>query len=180
MKMTQAWGWLMAGVLAAGMNASYHDGGLQWVHRAAENIEHNSAAVLALASGHADQFLTEARLLTARNRTASCQLATTLARMQTRVTQLRAARSDNELAHFEVMSAREEEQLAKLEANRARMVAQVARIQIAPVAFNPAVFKSVVVLPACPRVRVNLPRLPRIKTPTLPVIHVETMGAGPV
>ncbi len=49
-QMTQAWGWLTAGVLAAGLNASYHDGGLQWAHQVADRVEHGSAAVLALAS----------------------------------------------------------------------------------------------------------------------------------
>jgi hypothetical protein len=60
---TQAWGWLAAGVLAAGLNASYHDGGLQWLHQAVDQVEHGSAAVLALAGGHADLFLAEARLV---------------------------------------------------------------------------------------------------------------------
>lgn len=60
---TQAWGWLAAAALAAGLNASYHDGGMQWLHHAVDQVEHSSAAVLALADGHADQFLAEARLV---------------------------------------------------------------------------------------------------------------------
>ena len=63
---TQAWGWLTAAVLAAGLNASYHDGGMQWAHRIADRVEHNSNAVLALATGHADEFVTEARVLSPR------------------------------------------------------------------------------------------------------------------
>ncbi len=66
-QMTQAWAWLTAGVLAAGLNASYHDGGLEWAHQVADRVEHGSAAVLALASGRADQVLSQAQLLTARN-----------------------------------------------------------------------------------------------------------------
>jgi hypothetical protein len=61
---TQAWGWLGAAVLAAGLNASYHDGGLEWAHNAVDQIQHRSAAVLALASGRADQFLAEAKWVT--------------------------------------------------------------------------------------------------------------------
>src|ERR1039458_1924177 len=90
MKMTQAWGWLVAAVLAAGLNASYHNGGLEWAHQIADRVEQGSAAVLAQASGHAGQFLTEARLLTARTETASCPFATTLTQVQTRI-----ARSSN-------------------------------------------------------------------------------------
>src|SRR5215469_1149640 len=60
---TQAWGWLGAAVLAAGLNSSYHDGGLQWAHEIADRVQHNTSAVLALATGRADQFLAEARML---------------------------------------------------------------------------------------------------------------------
>src|SRR5215475_10441809 len=62
---TQAWGWLAAAVLAAALNSSYHNGGLQWAHEIAERVEHNTGAVLALATGRADQFLAEARMLNA-------------------------------------------------------------------------------------------------------------------
>src|SRR5579863_7453501 len=91
--MTQAWGWLAAGVLAAGLNASYHNGGLQWAHQAADRLEVNSEAVLALASGQAAQVLSEARFVTQRNETASCPLATSMARVQSRVIQSRIVQS---------------------------------------------------------------------------------------
>src|ERR1700674_5537695 len=119
MKANQAWGWLAAGVLAAGLNANYYDGGFQWAHRVADRVGHSSAAVLALASGRADQFLSEAQMLTGRNEAISCPLGTMLARVQTGI-----AHSQPGLEHFDVMSAREQAQLAKLEANRARMEAQ--------------------------------------------------------
>ena len=181
---TQAWGWLVAAVVAAGLNASYHDGGLEWAHRVADQIGHNSAAVLALASGRADQFLTEAQLVTAREETASCRWTTTLARVQNRV-----ARTENGFAHVQAMSAREEAQLARLEANRARMearfAAQAVRFQAAaalrPVAYSVPDMKMLdMQIPSvCPRVRVNLPRLPMVRIPA-PVVHVETFGPGPV
>jgi len=174
MKMTQAYAWLVAGVLAAGLNASYHDGGLQRVHEMVDRVEQNSAAVLTLASGHVDQFLSEMQLVTARQQTASCRLSTALARVQTEV-----ARKQAHFDRFEAMSAREEAQLARMEANRARIEAQVARIRIPAVALNPIVFSAPKVS-ACPRVRVNLPRLPRIQVPAVPVIHIETASAGPV
>ena len=155
LKMTHAWGWLVAGVLAAGLNASYHDGGLQWAHQVTEQIsyqvEHRSAAVLDLATGHADRFLSEARLLTARTETPSCPWAEALAQVQTGVARSRArfdrpgfdrarfdrarldharfdrARFDHarfelaEFDHLEVMSDRRKAELARLDANRQRL-----------------------------------------------------------
>jgi hypothetical protein len=179
MKTNQAWGWLAAAVLAAGLNASYHDGGLQWAHRFAEQVGHNSAAVLDLASGRADQFLSEARLLTARNETASCRWATTLARVQTRIAQSQAG-----VEHFNLMSAREEAQLGRLEANRARMEAEIAtqtaHFRIATANFAPLALKAIPAPAACPRVRVNIPKLPMMKLPVAPQIHIVVAGTGPV
>jgi len=182
---TQAWGWLAAAVMAAGLNASYHDGGLDWAHQVADRVGYNSAAVFALASGRADQFLTEARLASAREETASCRWTTALARVQTRV-----ARTENGFARVQAMSAREEAQLARLEANRARIEAQVAaqtaRIRIPAAAFSPVAYSfsdmkmpDIKIPVVCPRVRVNIPRLPMIRVPA-PVVHVETFVSGPV
>lgn len=180
---TQAWGWLMAGVLAAGLNASYHDGGLQWAHEIADRVEYNSAAVLALASGNADQFLTEARLLAARNETSSCRLATALARVQTRF-----ARTQTDFARFETMSARQEAALARIEANRARVHAQIDRkidvYQIPAKAFDPVVFSRVAVRAPCllrvsvpqvdvPEVNVPAISIPRIKVPRINVPRIN-------
>src|SRR5450755_732763 len=159
MKMTQAWGWLAAGVLAAGLNASYHQGGLEWVHQIADRVEHSSAAVLDLASGHADQFVSEARLLADRDETSSCRLGTTLARVQSKI-----ARSQRQFDNFEAMSAREEAQLVR----------QTSHLRIATAAFAPVAFRAMPATPVCPRVRVNIPRLPRIQIPAVPVIHIET------
>ena len=171
MKTNQAWGWLAAGVLAAGLNASYYDGGLQWVHRVADRVGRNSAAVVAAASGRADQFLSEARLLTARTQTASCPLSTAMALVQRRI-----ARSE---AGLDGMSAREEAQLARLEASRARIEAQTARIRIPEAAFSPVVVRMTGAS-VCPRVRVSVPRMPAIKMPQIPAIHIDTASAGPV
>jgi hypothetical protein len=84
---SKAYGWLAAAVLAAGLNASYHDGGLEWAHRAVDGVGRNVSAVLALASGHADQFLAEAQLATAKTETPACRLTTAWARIQTRLAQ---------------------------------------------------------------------------------------------
>ncbi len=189
MKMTQAYAWLAAGVLAAGLNASYHDGGLQRVHEIVDRVEQSSAAVLTLASGHADQFLSEMRWQTARGQSGSCPLATTLARVQTglartqlaetQLAQSELARTDARtrarLDRFEAMADRER---ARIEVNRARIEAQAARIRIPAMAFKPMVFSAPNV--ECPRVRLSVPRLPTIQVPEIPVIHIETASAGPI
>jgi hypothetical protein len=178
MKMAQAWGWLVAGVLAAGLNASYHNGGLRWAHQAvaqiADQVEYRSQAVLALASGDADGFLVASRMLTARSETASCPLATSMARVQNRVAISQA--------RLNLVSAREEAQLGRWEANRARMEARietqvsagVARIRIPAVGFSPIA----VSVPACPRIRVEVPQAPMVRI-AAPVIQVES-GLGPI
>ncbi len=179
MKANQAWGWLVAGVLAAGLNANYYDGGFQWAHRIADRVEQNADAVLALASGQADQFLTEARMQTARNHGGSCPLSATLARVQTRI-----ARAQAGFDRFEAMSDRQEAQFAKLEANRSRMKGEIAinpvQVRMAMAAFAPVVLRSIPSPVVCPRVRVNIPQMPMMKLPPMPVVHIETASAGPV
>ena len=181
---TQAWGWLVAAVLAAGLNASYYDGGLEWAHRIASSVEHSSNAVLALATGHADRFLAEAQVLAARQETASCPLSAALARVQSRIAQAQAkiARAgvdaDRLDDSFEVMSAREEAEMARIEADGARIEAEVSRMRIPDADFAPAMVSMHRV--ACPRVRFTMPAMPRIKMPATPVIHINAPSAGPV
>src|SRR5579872_5211112 len=99
---TQSWGWLAVAVLAAGLNSSYHDGGLQWAHRIADRVEHNSNAVLALATGRADQFMAEAKIISA-HQSSPCPLSAVLAEVRHSI-----APAHSELDRFEQMSAREE------------------------------------------------------------------------
>lgn len=171
---TQAWGWLTVAVVAAGLNASYHDGGLQWAHRAFDRVGHNTSAVLVLATGNAQQFLAEARVIAAHARQSQCPLETVVAAVE-RAT----APAHSDVYQFEAMSARQEATLARLEANRARIEAQVARIRIPAVAFNPVVVR-VPNVSVCPRVRVNVPRMPRIRVQSPRVVSVETFNLGPV
>ena len=173
---TQAWGWLAAAVLAAGLNYSYHEGGMQWAHEIADRVGHNTGAVLALATGRADQFLAEARMLNVGREEPQCPLTAAMAEVQDSFEQPNAA-----IDRLEAMSAREQARLARLEANRARMEAQI-QAKLARVRFADANFSPVVVrVPRidCPRVRVNIPRMPRIKVPA-PAVHVDYSGPGPV
>jgi hypothetical protein len=182
-KMTEAWGWLVVGVLAAGLNASYHNGGLQWAHEIADRAENGSAAVLALASGNADQFLAQARTLTARSEASSCRISSAMSRVQSGI-----AHSEAGFDRFEAMSARQQAQLDRMQASRERMQArieakiatQTTHLRIASATFAPLALKSIPAPVVCPRVRVDVPRMPMIKMPALPVIHIDTGLAGPV
>ena len=171
---TQSWGWLATAVLAAGLNSSYHNGGLQWVHDAADQVQHNTTAVLALATGRADRFLAEAQLASAKS-SPSCPVRAALAAVRRSI-----APVHTEQERFEALTAREEGALARLEANRARMEVRFAQLNMAN--FNPVMVRAPKVV--CPRVHVSIPRMPAMKIPVVriptPAVHVECSGAGPV
>ena len=167
---TQAWGWLATAVLAAGLNAGYHDGAFQWAHQIVGRVGHSSIAVLALATGRADQFLTEARIIAAHH-SSSCPLEA--------AAHMRAvlAPAPTNFAEFEQMTDRRQAQLAKIEAKRDRLEARLVRIRIPALALNRIEASTYRV---CPRVRVNLPRMPMIKVPTPPVVHIDMGNLGPI
>jgi hypothetical protein len=173
---TQAWGWLMMAVAAAGLNASYHDGGMEWAHRLASRVGHSSAAVLALASGHADQFLAEARLVTANEETASCRWPMAMKRIHSQI-----ADRDNAWARIEAESAREQARWARIEANQeriqAKLAAQTAQWRVAASGIGPAAFQSVGIPARCTRIRIDVPQPPEIRVPE---IHLKLPGTGPV
>jgi hypothetical protein len=171
---TQAWGWLAVAVLAAGLNANYHDGGMPWAHRIVDQIEHNSSAVMALATGHADQFLTEASFLTTRNEVASCRFGEAIAHLQSRMDE-----SEANFDRFRAMTDREGARLVRLEANRARVEAKMAQVQIPAVTFSPVVVR-VPRIDVCPRIHVSLPRPPHVQMLRMPEIHIASASAGPV
>ncbi len=171
---TQAWGWLAIAVLAAGLNSSYHNGGLQWAHEVADRVQHNSNVVLALATGRADRFLAEAQLATLHN-SPSCPLSAAVAAVRHSIAPVRT-----EHEQFEVMAARQQEALARMEARRARMEVQLARLNMAN--FNPGSVRIPRVV--CTRVNVRVPRIPTMKMPVIqvpstPVVHIDYSGAGP-
>jgi len=172
---TQAWGWLTVAVLAAGLNSSYHNGGLPWAHEIVDHVQHNSNAVLALATGRADQFLAEARILKAQQQE-KCPLAAALEESQNSFD-----KPEWQFDQFQVMTDREQVQLARLEANRGRIEARLktnlSRLQFAEARVNPVVVQIPKI--DCPRVRVSIPRIQRIEVPT-PVVHFKYSGPGPV
>jgi hypothetical protein len=196
---TQAWGWLAAAVLAAGLNSSYHNGGLQWAHEIADLVQHNTNAVLALATGRADQFVTEARMLKldrAVDRArevehSQCPFTKAMEHAQTAFDQ-----SQVEFDRFQTLSDREQAKLARLEANHARIEALVqaklARVRFADNNFtftdDTDLTPVVVEVPQirCPRVRVATPHIPRVRVnlPRIhvpaPVVEVDNSGKGPI
>jgi hypothetical protein len=179
---TQAWGWLAAGVLAAGLNATYHNGGLAWARCIAGNIGHSVCAVMDLATGHADRFMAEAQMLATRDETSSAHLATTLARVPTRI-----ARVQTNFARIETLTAHQEAQVARFESDRARIEAQVgdqieekiARARIPASAFNLRM-APMAKLSNCSEMHIDLPRIQSIRVPMAPVVHIDVPGAGPL
>ena len=192
---TQAWGWLAAAVLAAGVNSSYHHGGLQWAHEIADRVQHNSNAVLALATGRADRFLAEARMLNTdrgadsfadvenadqaeavNNEHAQCPFSTVMAEVRSKLDD-----SQSDFDRLQALSDRQQARLARIEASRIRIENQV-RARLAQVRIQTADFTPVnVEIPQvkCSRVRVNIPRIARIKVPA-PDVHVEISGPAPI
>jgi hypothetical protein len=186
MKSTQAWGWLAAGVLAAGLNAAYHDGGFAWAHRIADQAQHVSSAVVALASGHADQFLAEAQMLTASNDEFS-DAADAKADQQ-------VAWAEAAYARAEAFQAREQAHCARIRAEHARIEQRIAARQSfmrAPEAEIETTFRTIEIpgIPAtrieipqvkihCSYVRMNLPAMPRIDVPAVPAISVSVSGGS--
>ena len=177
---TQAWGWLVAGVMALGVNGLYHDGGLGWAHRIADKVQYQADA---LVSGRARQLLAEAQVFVGRNERASARIATAVAQAQNRV-----AQSEAGFARLQAMTAREQAACARIEARRARMEAQRARMEarmaavrvpadvMIPANLVPVDVKVPVVRP---RVKISLPHLPMVQVP-VQVIHVDAPGTGPV
>jgi hypothetical protein len=186
MKSTQAWGWLAAGVLAAGLNAAYHDGDLQWAHRVADRAQHVSGAVVALASGRADRFLAEARELSDRNDGEVAAFSDTV-----------VAKADQEMTRAEAAYARAE---ARQQAHCARMQTEHARIEThiaarhafvhmpdvqVETAFRtiqipdgrairvPQIELSQVKFEHCSRIRMRLPAMPNIAVPSAPPVNVS-------
>ena len=191
---TQAWGWLAAAVLAAGLNSSYHDGGLEWAHEIAGRVQHNTNAVLALATGRADQFLAEARMLKldreagsvadqiviAENQVPHCPFSAAVARVQSKLDESHA-HLDRLQALSARQQAREQERLARLEANRARMEARfqsnLARFEVARHNFRFAdgnfSFANQMVTPVAVHVsRIDCSRV-RVTSPHIPQVHVR-------
>jgi hypothetical protein len=204
---TQAMGWLAMAVVAAGMNASYHQGGMRWAHQIVDQVGYRTSAVIALATGNAEQFLAEARLaksevvneriqaeqIQARNEVSSCPFEKALTRVQDRIahSQERFERlgdrfndrvSDRFHAAISAREAKEraqvEVQSARMEAQRDRLEAQLAKMRMPAVDVN--VVAPMPTVEACPRIRVSVPRIPEIKIPSMPDLHIDIPGTGTI
>jgi hypothetical protein len=173
---SKAYGWLAAAALAAGLNSSYHDGGLRWLHDAAAKVEHNSAAVIALASGHANQFLAEAQLASGqivaeRQETARCPWSRAIARVQAKL-----SHAESGTDHVESMSAREEARVARMEANESRMEARIAakadRFRVTATAFDGMPVAAAEALAHCRDLQLQAVQL---RTTQFESLHDETL-----
>jgi hypothetical protein len=105
MKATQGWGWLTVGVMALGLNGFYHDGGLVWAHRVADQVAAVAAgqpATLAdLASAGVDRIAERANMASTRGEATSCRVAAVMARLQAKQARLECKRVAMWNARFE-------------------------------------------------------------------------------
>ena len=197
MKSTQAWGWLAAGVLAAGLNAAYHDGGFAWAHRIADRAQHVSGAVVALACGHADRFLAEAQTLTAQND----DRATAFSDSMVAKADQGMARAEVAYARAEAISAREQAHVARMEAEHTRIEDRIAArhacVHMATTRMRSAAWSMSMQIPrvnipetsvprtavpqvkpgtACRRIHTSVPDVPRVNLPQVNIPGVVSMG----
>ena len=187
---TQAWGWLVAGVVALGANGLFHDAGVNWAHRIADQAQYKAEAFM---SGRGGQLLAMAQLLNTRTEIVSAPIENAVAQVQNHIAQSQAG-----FAHLQAMPAREQSACARLEAGRARIQAQQAKMEAqqarmeaqqvrmearlesriahmrVPANFVPV---DVRVPAACSGVRISMPRVPMVPAR---MIHIDAASAGPV
>lgn len=154
----KAWYWLAAGVLALGLNGYYQDGGLQGLHRLANNVtstvaeskaEFSQVAMLAdvAMSTHARIHCPRAtpNAVVAVNAAMPPQAQARLADLQVRLGAMKAARVQARVARLQQVMARREMQRAQVELQNGRLnvLTNQGQVQI-----------------AWPRVEVNVPQAP--------------------
>jgi hypothetical protein len=199
--MKTAYGWLLAGVAALGLNGFYQDGGAQRVHQFIGRIGHRTEAVIALATGNADRFLAEASIIAAHETKTDCPPVTPVApelhvarlnfspaawtKFQDQIPARVQAKSDRDLARItreqDLARARVEVQLARIEAARDRMQAQWDRDQTLALTVNPVTVR-LPNLPKidCARVDVKVPQIPSIRIPAAPAVRTYKLKFGSI
>lgn len=154
----KAWYWLAAGVLALGLNGYYHDGGLQGLHR----LANNATATLAETKAQFSQVAMLADVAMATHARIHCPRATPntmvavnaamppqaearLADLQVRLSAVKAARVQARVARLEKVMVQREMQRAEVELQNGRLkvLTNQGQVQI-----------------AWPRVQVNAPQAP--------------------
>ena len=180
-KMTQAWIWLSAGVLAAGLNAVYHDGGAAQMReiacriadRVVNRVIDNSERVVARTADRADHLLTLARLTVREDESVPCRYKAVVPTLQARLDGQR----DAEIARVNLLVAHKQAQLARVEADRDRVEAVLTDIRIPNVEMH---------ISSCPRIRVNVPRIPEVhvQVPNVripaPEIQIDNSMSDPI
>ena len=108
------------GCWQAGLNASYHDGGLQWAHRIAGQIENRANVVLALLMVAPMRPLPRrVSRMTAADENSEYRFDSALAHAQTKLGKLER--------RIQSASGFVDRKLARLQANRARVEARLSR-----------------------------------------------------
>lgn len=200
--MKTAWAWLAAGVVALGLNGFYQDGGAQWLHQRVGLAGHRTEAVLALATGHVDRFLAEARLVAAQQSSVRCPFAAMTAVAEPVHVYIRRIMSDSARADFDagcdrglarveraraLDRARLDLQLARMDAASARLQAQWGRSSASAMVLHPMVVRVPAVrlqdLPQtayCSRLNTKIPQVPALKIPAVPMVRIQKLSFGSI
>ena len=159
---TQAWYWLVAGVLALGLNGYYQDGGLQQVHGFTES----ALTTIAEARTHFSQAASPAKVTSAEGprceRSAPPSLVAfspsippqaqaRLAHLQERLGEMQATRVQVRLARLQQVIARRELQRAQVEWQDGGIAVMNNQGQVR------------VTLPRLPQVEINMPEEPVVE-----------------
>jgi hypothetical protein len=183
MRSDKAWYWLVAGVVALGLNGAYQDGQLGWAHVVADR----AIAAVERATLRGQHFLAIAEVMLGRNTDTFSdsfgRTETALERVQNRIVCDRVARAQRQIAmahvHEQLAQAKVQQKLAmaQMKMDKLRMIS----IDRANEFSNCAGFSKVVV---------NVPDLPKIDLSNMPDIQIsdlpdldsmpESSGNGPI
>jgi hypothetical protein len=183
MRSDKAWYWLVAGVVALGLNGAYQDGQLGWAHVVADRA--TAAVERATMRGH--QFLAMAEVMLGRNTDtfgdSFGQAATALERVQNKIVCDRVARAQRHIAMAHVR-----QQLAQAKVQQKLAMAQMKMDKVRMISIdranefsNCAGFSKVVVnMPDLPKI--DLSNIPDIQVPDLPDFDSmpESHANGPI
>lgn len=175
----KAWYWLVAGVLALGLNGAYQDGQLGWAHDLADH----TASMVERASERGLHFVTIAEMMLGRSPEAFGRTEAALQSLQTKAVCERVAREQRQMA-----MAQMRQQLAEAKMQRKLDMAHMKMDKVRTITIDganrfrdcPGFSKVVVDLHQMPKI--DLSNLPDIQIPDIPEVDFTPHGRsdGPI
>ncbi len=169
MRSDKAWYWLVAGVVALGLNGAYRDGQLGWAHVLADR----AAATVERAALRGQHFLATAEFMLGREPKSFGPAEAAIERVQNRIVCDRVARAQRQIAMAHVREqlaeAKVQQKMAmvQMKMNRVRMITSGRANQFRDCdGFS----KVVVNMPDLPNI--DLSNLPDIEVPDVPEVSV--------